>query len=220
LGEKMKVNERIKNVVEFLFKYRIVPVLILPDIERGLKVCEILLENSLPVAEITFRTSVAASIIKEVSKRFPEILLGAGTILNVDDLKVAVDAGAKFAVSPGTNPKILAESVNLEMPFFPGISTPSDIERALEFNCKIFKFFPAEPLGGLKMLNSIAAPYRHLGVKFIPLGGINLQNMQEYLKSQDVIAIGGSWLLEKDILENENWARFSENIKLAILRKI
>ncbi|HOK04712.1 MAG TPA: bifunctional 4-hydroxy-2-oxoglutarate aldolase/2-dehydro-3-deoxy-phosphogluconate aldolase [Victivallales bacterium] len=216
----MKVNERIKNVVEFLFKYRIVPVLILPDIERGLKVCEILLENSLPVAEITFRTSVAASIIKEVSKRFPEILLGAGTILNVDDLKVAVDAGAKFAVSPGTNPKILAESVNLEMPFFPGISTPSDIERALEFNCKIFKFFPAEPLGGLKMLNSIAAPYRHLGVKFIPLGGINLQNMQEYLKSQDVIAIGGSWLLEKDILENENWARFSENIKLAILRKI
>ncbi|HRR05916.1 MAG TPA: bifunctional 4-hydroxy-2-oxoglutarate aldolase/2-dehydro-3-deoxy-phosphogluconate aldolase, partial [Victivallales bacterium] len=188
----MKVNERIKNVVEFLFKYRIVPVLILPDIERGLKVCEILLENSLPVAEITFRTSVAASIIKEVSKRFPEILLGAGTILNVDDLKVAVDAGAKFAVSPGTNPKILAESVNLEMPFFPGISTPSDIERALEFNCKIFKFFPAEPLGGLKMLNSIAAPYRHLGVKFIPLGGINLQNMQEYLKSQDVIAIGGS----------------------------
>lgn len=216
----MNSEEKLRFVRSRVEEAMIIPVLVIPDLESGLRVCEILFENGLPLAEITFRTATAADLIREASKRFPEMLIGAGTVLSIKDLHAAFDAGAKFAVSPGTNPKILEDASRLEIPFIPGISNASDIEAALEFSCKVLKFFPAEPLGGLKMLKAIAAPYRHLGVKYIPLGGINSENMNDYLSNTDVLAIGGSWLAEKQLLEKRDWKKISDNIKEAVSKKI
>jgi len=198
---------------------RIVPVLSVPSVEAGLKICETLCANGLPLAEITFRTAAAAETIKEAVRRFPEMTVGAGTVINTDDLQRAVDAGAKFAVAPGTNRRILEAAARHGLPFFPGVATASEIETSLECGCRMLKFFPAEPLGGLKMLKSLAAPYRHLGVKFIPLGGVKLENMAAYLACPDVLAIGGSWLAGKEVLEKKDWALLSENIKLALSRR-
>ena len=144
---------------EQLEKVKIVPVLVLNTLEEGLTVCEQLCKNGLPAAEITFRTAAAESIIREASKRFPEMYIGAGTVLNIADLHRAFDAGAKFAVAPGFNPKVVAEAVKCNLDFFPAVCTPSEVEQAMEFGCRMLKFFPAEACGGVPMLKSIIAPY-------------------------------------------------------------
>jgi 2-dehydro-3-deoxyphosphogluconate aldolase/(4S)-4-hydroxy-2-oxoglutarate aldolase len=216
---RMSLAENVGKVKALIEGKKIIPVLVLPDLKTGLKVCEILVQNLLPIAEITFRTSAAAEIIREVSRNFSDMLIGAGTVLNIKDLRIAVDAGAKFAVSPGTNPRILEEAQKLQIPFFPGVSNASDIESALEFSCKTLKFFPAEPLGGLKMLKALSAPYRHLGMKYIPLGGISVENMGEYLAFPDVLAVGGSWLAPRELIEQEDWNKINKNIA-DVLREI
>ena len=149
-----------EQVVNELSRIRIVPVLVLNDVESGLKMCEILVECGLPAAEITFRTQAAEAIIKEAAKRFPDLYLGAGTILNVHDLKRAFDAGAKFAVAPGFNPTVVRAAVESDFAFAPGVCTPSEVEQAHELGCKFLKFFPAEAAGGVKMLKSLIAPYK------------------------------------------------------------
>ena len=172
----------------------VVPVLVLNDVETGLKMCELLLENNLPVAEITFRTVAAADIISAASKHFPELLLGAGTVLNVADLDRAIDAGAKFAVAPGFNPTVVKAASARNFAFAPGICTPGEVEQAMEIGCKFFKFFPAEAAGGVNMIKSIIAPYKHLGVKFMPTGGINIKNAVDYLAIPEIACVGGTWL--------------------------
>lgn len=181
-----------------LAKYKIIPVLVLNDVESGLKRCELLCKNGLPVAEITFRTAAAEGIIKAASKEFPEMFLGAGTILNTADLHRAFNAGAKFAVAPGFNPTIVKEAMAHRYLFAPGICTPSEIEQAYELGCRFFKFFPAEAAGGVKMLKAIAAPYKHLGIKFMPTGGVTLENASEWLGMEEVAAAGGTWLNKAD----------------------
>ena len=172
----------------------VVPVLVLNDVETGLKMCELLIENNLPVAEITFRTAAAADIISAASKHFPELLLGAGTVLNVADLDRAIDAGAKFAVAPGFNPTVVKAASARNFAFAPGICTPGEVEQAMEIGCKFFKFFPAEAAGGVNMIKSIIAPYKHLGVKFMPTGGINIKNAVDYLAIPEIACVGGTWL--------------------------
>ena len=152
----------------------------------------------LPVAEITFRTKAAESIIREASRRFPEMFIGAGTILNTADLHRAFDAGAKFAVAPGFNPTVVGEAMKNGYAFAPGICTPSEIEQAYELGCRFFKFFPAEAAGGVKMLKSIAAPYKHLGIKFMPTGGVTIDNAADWLAVPEVSAAGGTWLNKAD----------------------
>lgn len=183
---------------EQLEKIKIVPVLVLNTLDEGLAVCEQLCKNGLPAAEITFRTAAAEPVIREVSKRFPEMYVGAGTVLNITDLHRAFDAGAKFAVAPGFNPKVVAEAVKCNLDFFPAVCTPSEVEQAMEFGCRMLKFFPAEACGGIPMLKSIIAPYRHLGVKFMPTGGVKPVNVESYLQIPEVAAVGGTWLNKCD----------------------
>ena len=177
---------------EQLEKVKIVPVLVLNTLEEGLTVCEQLCKNGLPAAEITFRTAAAESIIREASKRFPEMYIGAGTVLNIADLHRAFDAGAKFAVAPGFNPKVVAEAVKCNLDFFPAVCTPSEVEQAMEFGCRMLKFFPAEACGGVPMLKSV------IGVKFMPTGGVKPANVETYLQIPEVAAVGGTWLNKCD----------------------
>lgn len=186
------------SIGETLAQYKIIPVLVLEDLESGLKRCELLCECGLPVAEITFRTKAAESVIREASRRFPEMFLGAGTVLNTADLHRAFDAGAKFAVAPGFNLTVVREALKCGYAFAPGICTPSEIEQAYELGCRFFKFFPAEAAGGIKMLKSIAAPYKHLGIKFMPTGGVTIDNAGDWLAVPEVAAAGGTWLNKAD----------------------
>ena len=186
------------SIGDTLAQYKIIPVLVLEDLESGLRRCELLCECGLPVAEITFRTKAAESIIREASRRFPEMFIGAGTILNTADLHRAFDAGAKFAVAPGFNPTVVGEAMKNGYAFAPGICTPCEIEQAYELGCRFFKFFPAEAAGGVKMLKSIAAPYKHLGIKFMPTGGVTIDNAADWLAVPEVSAAGGTWLNKAD----------------------
>ena len=177
-----------------LEKIRIIPVLVLETLEEGMQVCEQLYRNGLPAAEITFRTAAAADIIRNVSKLLPDMYVGAGTILNVDDLHRAIDAGAQFGVAPGFNPVTVKAAMDLKFDFIPGVCTPSEIEQAMSLGCKTLKFFPAEAAGGVTMLKSLIAPYRHLGIRFMPTGGVKPENVESYLAVKEVAAVGGTWL--------------------------
>ena len=185
-------------ISEQLDKIKIIPVLVLNDLDEGLKVCEALCSNGLPAAEITFRTAAAESVIREAVKRFPEMYIGAGTILNVTDLHRAADAGAKFGVAPGFNPAIVAEAAKCSFDFIPGVCTPSEIEQAMAAGCMTLKFFPAEAAGGVTMLKSLIAPYKHLGIRFMPTGGVKPENVENYLAIPEVAAVGGTWLNKCD----------------------
>lgn len=155
---------------------------------------------------MTFRTEAAEETIREASNAFPDMLVGAGTILNVGDLERAANAGAKFAVAPGCNPKVVKKANEIGLPFFPGITNPTDIECAYDgLGCDVLKFFPAEAVGGVKLLKSMIAPYKHLGIRFIPTGGINADNYSSYLELNEVLAVGGTWIVPKDAVKNKEW---------------
>lgn len=205
-----------KNAVEKLGAIRIVPVLVLNDVDSGLKMCEVLAECGLPAAEITFRTTAAEAVIKAASTRFPELYLGAGTVLNIRDLHRAFDAGAKFAVAPGFNPTVVKEAVVNGFAFAPGVCTPSEAEQAMEFGCRFLKFFPAEASGGVNFLKSLIAPYKHLGVRFMPTGGITTANVAEYLALKEVVAVGGTWLGKSSDIESGNWDAIRAAVKAAV----
>ena len=190
----MSFQKNCEAVVTALSEIKIVPVLVLDDVKSGVKMYQILAECGLPAAEITFRTEAAESVIREASKRFPEMYIGAGTILNVADLHRAADAGAKFGVAPGFNPVVAAEAKKVGFDFIPGVCTPSEIEQAMAAGYTTLKFFPAEAAGGVNMLKSLIAPYKHLGVRFMPTGGVKPANVEEYLAIKEVAAVGGTWL--------------------------
>ena len=212
----MSFQTNCNTAVEKLSAIRIVPVLVLNDVESGLKMCEVLAECGLPAAEITFRTTAAEAVIKAAADRFPELYLGAGTILNSRDLHRAFDAGAKFAVAPGFNPTIVKESVANGYAFAPGVCTPSEVEQAMEFGCRFLKFFPAEASGGVNFLKSLIAPYKHLGVRFMPTGGVSTANVEEYLKLKEVVAVGGTWLGKSSDIEAGNWDAIRNAVRAAV----
>ena len=203
-------------MLEKLRKHGVVPVIAVDTPEDGLKLCEALLKGGLPVAEITFRTAAAAETIKAASTHFPELILGAGTVLTIDQLKQAVDAGAKFAVAPGCNPRIIEAAQQAGLFFAPGICTPSDIERALELGCKLLKFFPAEASGGVKMLKALIGPYGHTGVQFCPTGGVTTQNLADYLALPQVAFAGGTWIAAKDAIKAKDWAKIEQAARDAV----
>lgn len=215
----MTFQEYCNDVTATLSQIKIVPVLVLNDLDSGLKMCELLAECGLPAAEITFRTTAAESIIREAAKRFPELYLGAGTILNVNDLKRAFDAGAKFAVAPGFNPTVVKNAVENNFAFAPGVCTPSEIEQAVELGCKFLKFFPAEAAGGVTMLKSLIAPYKHLGVRFMPTGGVSTSNVENYLSIKEVVAVGGTWLGKADAIAAGDWDGIRKTINDAVALK-
>jgi len=201
------------DVFQRIEKFRIVPVIAIEDADSALALADALIDGGLPVAEVTFRTVAASAVISKIAKERPEVIIGAGTILTIDNLKSAIDCGAQFGVSPGFNPKIVEESLKLNFPFSPGIMTPTDIEAAMGYGIKVLKFFPAEAAGGTKMLKSLAAPYAHLGVRFIPTGGINLDILDNYLSIPQVLAVGGTWIAKAEDINNKNWKQISTNCK-------
>ena len=182
-------------------KRKLIAVLTIAKPEHAVPVANALAEGGITAIELTLRTGAGIESIREIRRCLPEIYVGAGTVLNCQQVRLAADAGACFAVAPGTNPKVIKEAAEIGLPFAPGVFTPSDIEIALECGCKLLKYFPASSCG-MAHLNSMSAPYRHLGIKFIPLGGINLKNLAEMLSSPIIAAVGGSWLAKPDMVSN------------------
>jgi 2-dehydro-3-deoxyphosphogluconate aldolase/(4S)-4-hydroxy-2-oxoglutarate aldolase len=166
--------------------------------------------------EITFRTAAAEESIRRISSRFPEILVGAGTLLEEGQVLRAKDAGAGFGLAPGLNPEIVAAAREAGLQFSPGVMTPGEVEQALSLGCRLLKFFPAEAAGGVKMLKSLAGPYAHTGVKFIPTGGISMENLAAYLKLPIVAAIGGSWMVDKQLVSDGKWAEITRLTREAL----
>ncbi len=183
----------------------IVAVIVIDRVKDAVPLAHALLAGGIGVIELTLRTPAALDALQRIKSEIPEMLVGAGTVLSPKQVRDVNAAGADFAVSPGFNPRVMAAASEAGMPFAPGIATPSDIERALEAGCKMLKFFPAEPSGGLSYLKAIAAPYQHLGISFIPLGGLNEKNMGTYLSDPLVAAIGGSWLAPRDATHAGRW---------------
>lgn len=187
------------EILERINQIGIVPVVVLEDAKDALPLAEALCAGGLPCAEVTFRTDAAEESIRIMAREFPEMLVGAGTVLTTEQADRAAVAGAKFLVSPGLNPRIVKYCVEKGLLITPGCSNPSDIEQALENGLEVVKFFPAEPAGGLKMIKAMAAPY--VGVKFMPTGGINAENVREYLSYDRVLACGGSWMVKDSLIK-------------------
>lgn len=195
---------------------RVVPVAVIDKLEDAVPLANALLAAGLDVIEVTFRTAAAPDAIRAITKTHPGMLVGAGTLLDVNQVRQAKEAGAKFGVAPGLNATVVQASVAAGLPFVPGVATASEVERALELGCKIQKLFPADVVGGVKLLKALAGPYGHTGVKFIPLGGVNAQNMAEYLALPNVAAIGGSWIVDKKLIAERKWNEITALTKAAL----
>lgn len=191
----------------------IIAVLIIDEVKHALPLAHALLHGGVDTIELTLRTPAALDAAKIIKKEVPKITLGFGTVLTLDQVKAVVDVGADFAVSPGCNPKIIAEARKKRLPFAPGVMTPTDIEIAIQEGCRILKFFPAATSGGMKHLESMSAPYNYLGLKFIPLGGCNIENAPSYLESDLITAIGGTWLAKRPLIQSEDWNAITNNAK-------
>ncbi|MDR1663918.1 MAG: bifunctional 4-hydroxy-2-oxoglutarate aldolase/2-dehydro-3-deoxy-phosphogluconate aldolase [Clostridiales bacterium] len=186
------------EVLERISEIGIVPVIAIQDEGKAVPLAKALSAGGIPCAEVTFRTAQGEESIRRIAKDVPEVLLGAGTVTTAAQVDRAIDAGAKFIVSPGFNPKIVAYCLQKNIPITPGCANPSDIEAAMEFGLEVVKFFPAEQAGGIDYIKAIAAPYT--GMRFIPTGGVNAGNINKYLAFEKIIACGGSWMVSADLL--------------------
>ena len=193
-----------------LFRQKLICVAVIDKADDAVPLAEALLAGGLNCIEVTFRTTAAADSISKIRERVPQMSVGAGTLLSVEQVRQAIGAGAQFGVSPGLNESVLEIANEREFPFFPGVMTPTEISCAIEVGCKQLKFFPAEAAGGISMLKSLAAPFFHLGVKFIPTGGITIASLQDYLVCPYVAAVGGSWMAERKLITEKNWIKISK----------
>ena len=187
------------NVAEKIQELGVVPVVVLNDAKDAAPLAKALCEGGLPCAEVTFRTDAAEESIKRMSKEYPEMFIGAGTVLTTEQVDRAVAAGAKFIVSPGFDPEIVDYCLKKEIPVFPGCITPSEVAQAVKIGLKILKFFPAEQFGGVATIKALAAPYTE--IKFMPTGGVNAKNLESYLSCDKIVACGGSWMVKGDLVK-------------------
>ena len=183
----------------------IVAVLIIDREDDGVPLANALLAGGVDVIELTLRTPAALGALRRIREEVPEMLVGAGTVLSPAQVLAVKAAGAAFGVSPGMNPRVLHAAADAGLPFAPGVATPTDVEQALECGCRLLKFFPAEASGGLAYLKAMSAPYLHIGVQFIPLGGVSEKNMASYLSDPLIAAIGGSWLAPREAIHEARW---------------
>ena len=204
------MNEVLKKIQEI----GIVPVVVLNDAKDAAPLAKALCDGGLPCAEVTFRKDAAEESIRIMTEQFPQMLVGAGTVLTTEQVDRAVAAGAKFIVSPGLNPRIVKYCVEKGILITPGCSNPSDIEVALENGLEVVKFFPAEPAGGLNMIKAMAAPY--VGVKFMPTGGINPTNVRDYLAYDRILACGGSWMVKGSLVDAGEFDKIEELTREAV----
>ena len=201
-------------VLEKLSKIGIVPVVKIDRAEDAVPLAKALCAGGLPCAEVTFRTSAAAAAIKAMTEAFPDMCVGAGTVLNAAQVDAAVAAGAQFIVSPGLNPRTVKYCQEKEIPITPGTSSPSDIEQAIELGLEVVKFFPAEQSGGLAKIKAMAAPY--VNMKFMPTGGISAKNLTTYLDFNKIIACGGSWMVPADLINAGEWDKIEQLTREAV----
>ena len=193
----------------------IVAVLVIDEAADAVPLARALLEGGVDVMELTLRTPAALDSLRNVRREVPAMVAGIGTILNVEQLHVAREAGAAFGVSPGCNPRLLTAAREAGFAFGPGVATPTDIEIAVEHGCRLLKFFPAEQLGGLPYLRAMAAPYAHLGLRYIPLGGLTAANAGSYLNDPLIAAIGGSWIAPREAIKARDWHAIKSNARAA-----
>lgn len=201
-------------MVELIRNIGIVPVVKIDNAKDAEPLGNALIEGGLPCAEITFRTEAAKESIKIMAEKFPEMLVGAGTVLTLEQLDDAISAGAKFVVSPGFNGEIVKASIARGIPIFPGCSSPTDMEAALALGLKTVKFFPAEQSGGIAAIKAMAAPYADL--TFIPTGGINAKNINDYLSFDRILACGGSWMVEPALIAAGDFAEITRRTREAV----
>ena len=188
-----------KTIEETFAELKVVPVVVLDDVKDAEPLAKALVEGGLPCAEVTFRTEAAAESIRIMTEVYPDMLVGAGTVLTTEQVDKAVGSGAKFIVSPGFDPEIVDYCIGKNIPVFPGCISPSEVAQAVKRGLKVVKFFPAEQSGGLAMIKAMAAPYHML--KFMPTGGINTENLKEYLACDKILCCGGSWMVKGDLVK-------------------
>ncbi|WP_409440281.1 bifunctional 4-hydroxy-2-oxoglutarate aldolase/2-dehydro-3-deoxy-phosphogluconate aldolase [Psychromonas sp. GE-S-Ul-11] len=200
------LNEKLQSL-------KVIPVIAIKDANDAVPLGKVLVENGMPCAEITFRTPAAAQSIKNLREAFPEMLIGAGTVLNSETVDLAIDAGVDFIVSPGFNPTTVKYCQQRNMPIIPGVNNPSLVEQAMEMGLTTLKFFPAGPSGGVAMLKSLTAVYP---VSFMPTGGVSPANINDYLDINAVLACGGTWMVPADLIDNREWEKIGELVKEAV----
>ncbi|RJX74242.1 keto-hydroxyglutarate-aldolase/keto-deoxy-phosphogluconate aldolase [Vibrio sinensis] len=198
------------TIEQRLREIKIVPVIAINDVAQALPLAKVLVENGLPCAEVTFRTEAAAESIRVMRQAYPELLIGAGTVLTSEQVDIAIDAGVDFIVSPGFNPTTVKYCQQRNMPIVPGVNNPSLVEQAMEMGLRMLKFFPAEPSGGVAMLKALTAVYP---VNFMPTGGVSLANVEEYLAIKSVVACGGTWMVPTDLMDKGDWEAIAQLIR-------
>lgn len=197
-----------------LQKFGVVPVVVLNEVKDALPLAKALIEGGLPCAEVTFRTEAAEESIRQMAAEYPEMLVGAGTVLTIEQVDRAVNAGAKFIVSPGFDPEVVDYCLSREIPIFPGCVTPSEVAQAVKRGLKVVKFFPAEQFGGVSTIKALAAPYTM--VRFMPTGGVSAKNLKDYLSCDKIIACGGSWMVKGDMIKAGEFDKICEMTKEAV----
>ena len=203
-------------IFDDLSRHGVVPVIAIDDAEAALPLADALIAGGLPVAEITFRTAAARDAIAVIAAHRPQMIVGAGTVLDEAQVDASVAAGARFALSPGLDGAVLDHARGRGLPFAPGIMTPSDVQAALRAGCGMVKFFPAVAAGGAAMLKSIAAPYAHTGLGFNPTGGVTLETLGDWLSIPEVRAVGGTWIATRADIAAGNWDRIAANARAAV----
>ncbi len=202
--------------METISRCGIIPVIAIESVDAALPLADALVAGGLPIVEITFRTAAAAEAIRRIASQRPEVLVGAGTVLSVENLETARACGARFGVAPGLNPQAVCRAKELGMPFVPGVATPSEIEQGLSLGCTVLKFFPAEALGGLSTLKALAGPYAHTGVRFVPTGGVSEKNLEAYAALKSVAAVGGTWIAKPEDIAEGRWPEITARCRRAL----
>lgn len=195
-----------EELLSHLEKRGVVAGFSVEKIEHAVPLAKALLAGGIDVIELTLRTPIGLDAVKLIANEVPEMVVGVGTILTPETAVAVKKVGGHFGVAPGMNPRVVKAAREAGLPFAPGICTPSDLEAAIELGCRFVKFFPAEAAGGVTYLKSMAAPYNHLGIRYFPLGGVNSENMLDYLAEDNVPTVGGTWIVAKNLVQNEDWA--------------
>lgn len=208
------MSKQYQSVVQTFFRAGIIPVIRLDQTNKAALLAKALADGEMEAAEVTFRAQGAEKVIETMGAQCDRLMVGAGTVLTVEQAQRAKDAGARFIVSPGFNPKVVEFCLNRDIPVFPGCVTPTEIERAMEMGLTVLKFFPAEQFGGVKTIKALAGPYQQ--VKFMPTGGISMDNLGEYLSSPAVAACGGTFMVKADLLEQDRWEEVTKRCRKAM----
>ena len=209
--EKMFSDELVAKIR----KAPVIAVLVIDNAEDAVPLAKTLLRGGISIMELTLRTPAALDAAKRILSEVPEMVVGIGTILNTDQVKAAKELGAAFGVAPGLNKTVVTAAKECKLPFAPGVMTPSEVEAAYALNCTVMKLFPAESAGGVEYLKNINAPYAHLGIEYIPLGGLSQNNLESYLECPAVLGVGGSWLAPRKLIQEKAWDEILKNCEKA-----